>query len=340
MIAVVTGGSGFIGQHLIRRLRREGHTVRCLIRPEGRPVPADVQRFVVRYEEPGSLLACEALDGADVVFHLAGATRALRSADFRAANVAPTRHLLAAIVARGGLSRFVYMSSQAAAGPAPARHRAVVEEDVPRPIEAYGRSKLEAERIVEHFGEKVATTIVRPCAVFGPGDRDFLALFRCAHRGLLVYPGVADHWLSILYVDDLLDGLLAAARSPEAVARTYFLASESPLQWRALGELMAGAAERAARHVDLPRSLVRTVAIAGDWLGRLTGTTPLANRSKAVLAEPKYWLCSASRARRELGFAPSRSLPDAVRETYYWYRHSGWLGGSPRAAVHSPDSTG
>jgi nucleoside-diphosphate-sugar epimerase len=331
MIAVVTGGSGFIGQHLIRRLRRDGHQVRCLIRPSGAPVPEDVQRYVVRYDDPASLIACEALDGADVVFHLAGATRAIRSEDFRAANVTPTRHLLAAIAARGGFPRFVHVSTQAAAGPAPARHRAVVEEDVPRPIEAYGRSKLEAERIVEHFGDKVAATIVRPCAVFGPGDRDFLTLFRFAHRGLLVYPGVADHWLSILYVDDLIDGLLASASAPEAVARTYFLASEAPLQWRVLGELMAAAAERGVRHLNLPQTVVRTAAVVGDWVGRMTGTTPLANRSKALLAEPKYWLCSASRARRELGFAPSRSLPDAVRETYYWYHHSGWLGGSPRA---------
>jgi nucleoside-diphosphate-sugar epimerase len=330
MIAVVTGGSGFIGRHLIRRLRRDGHEVRCLIRASGGHVPADTIRYVVRFDDPGSLMSCTAFERADVVFHLAGATQAVRSEEFTAANVTPTRHLLAAIAAQRLYPRFVFVSSQAAAGPAPARHLAIDEDDIPRPIEAYGRSKLEAERIVESFSEHVTTTIVRPCSIFGPGDRDFLSLFRLADRGLLLYPGVADHWLSILYIDDLVDGLLAAATSYEAIARKYFLASETPVQWRALGELMAEAAGRKGRHIDLPSPLVRAAAFAGEWLGRLTGTAPLANRSKAALARPRYWVCSASRARRELGFAPSHSLPDAVRETYYWYRENGWLGGARR----------
>lgn len=331
MIAVVTGGSGFIGQNLIRRLRRDGHEVRCLIRPTGGQTPAFTKRYVVRLEDPGSLLDCEALDRADVVFHLAGATKATDLEAFTAANVTPTRHLLGAIAARRLSPRFVYVSSQAAAGPAPARHRAIDEDDIPRPVEAYGRSKLEAERIVESFAERVETTIVRPCSVFGPWDRDFLTLFRFAERGLVLYPGVAKHWLSILYVDDLIDGLLAAAVAPGAVGRKYFLASESPVQWRSLGEMIAAAAGRRARHIDLPPSVVHAGALAGELLARVTRSATLANLSKAALSRPPFWVCSGSRARQELSFVPSHSLPDAVRSTYYWYRKSGWLGGSRRA---------
>jgi len=177
----------------------------------------------------------------------------------------------------------------------------------------------------------VATTIVRPCSVFGPWDRDFLTLYRFAEQGIVVYPGVARHWLSILHVDDVIDGLIAAATKPEAIARKYFLASEAPVQWRALGEEIAAASGRRALHIDLPAPLVSAAAFAGEFIGRLTRTAPLANRSKAALARPHYWVCSALRARRELAFSPSRSLPDAVRETYYWYRQHGWLGGSRRA---------
>jgi nucleoside-diphosphate-sugar epimerase len=330
MIAVVTGGSGFIGQNLIRRLLQDGHEVRCLIRPYGRGVPADTKRYVVRFDEPRSLLDCAAFDGAHVVFHLAGATKAVWPRAFGTANVTPTRHLLGAINARRLQPRFVFVSSQAASGPAPAPQRPLDEDDIPRPVEEYGRSKLEAERIVESFSDRVATTIVRPCAVFGPGDRDFLKLFRMARRGILVYPGVARHWLSILYVTDVVDGLLAAARCEQAISRTYFLASAEPVQWRAFGEHIASVVGRHARHVDLPGAIVRTASVAGEFFGRVTHTTTIANRSKAALSRYPYWVCSSERARRELGFREAHSLPEALRHTYYWYRQTGWLRGSPR----------
>ncbi len=332
MIAVVTGGSGFVGQNLVRRLARDGHEVRCLVRPAGGAPPPKAKRYEVRLDDPASLLACAAFREADVVFHLAGATKAVRASDFMAANVTPTRTILGALVAQRLRPRFVFVSSQAAAGPAPARHRAIDEDDIPRPVEAYGKSKLEAERIVESFADRVPVTIVRPCAAFGPFDRDFFTLFRLARRGILVYPGVADHWLSVLHVDDLVDGLIAAATRDQAISRKYFLAGESPVQWRALGDFIANAVNRRVRHVDVPAPIVATVSLAGELIGRLLKGATIANWSKALLSRQRYWICSASRARDELGFRESRSLPEAVRDTYYWYRNSGWLAGSRGAA--------
>ena len=148
MIAVVTGGGGFIGQNLVRRLLTEGHEVRCLVREGGAGGAgvAAAHRFIVQFDEPRTLLNTPALEGADVVFHLAAATKAVRPEAFFTANVTPTRHLLGAITARRLTPRFVFVSSQAAAGPATSREQPVDEHDVPRPVEAYGRSKLEAER--------------------------------------------------------------------------------------------------------------------------------------------------------------------------------------------------
>ena len=332
MIAVVTGASGFVGQNLVRRLKHDGHDVHCLVRPGGGEPPRGTKRSVVRYDEPATLISCKALDRADVVFHLAAATRAVRDRDFIAANVTPTRALLGALVARRLHPRFVFVSSQAAAGPAADRNRPVDEVDPPRPVEAYGRSKLEAERIVESNGEKVPVTIVRPAAVFGAHDRDFLRLFQFAVRGMIVYPGVASHWLSWLYVDDLVDALIAIVQRPQAISQKYFLGSPSPVQWRALGAEIANVVGRRVRHVDVPGPLIRAASVGGDLWGHVTGHVPLANHNKATLARFPYWVCSASRARSELGFQPSRSLPDALRETYYWYRQSGWLRSSSGAS--------
>jgi len=331
MIAVVTGGTGFIGQNLVRRLLADGNDVRCLVRASGseRQLPAGATRFVVDFESVKSLCSCDALQEPDVVFHLAGATRALREADFVKANVTPTRQLLSALATIGRPTRFVYVSSQAAAGPASSFDTPVREDDPPRPVEAYGRSKLDAERIVESFSERLPTVVIRPCAVLGPYDRDFLRLFQLAGRGVIVYPSTARHWMSLLHVRDVVSGLIAAATQEGALLRTYFLSSAAPTQWRELGDLIARTMNVRPRHIDLPRPVVDLVSRAGQAVGHLAGRPPLANRHKAALSHHAFWVCSPARAERELGFRQTCSLPDAVRDTYLWYVEHGWLHGSP-----------
>lgn len=325
MIAVVTGSSGFIGRNLAERLLRDGHQVRCLVRPGSVP-PEGCVAHGVDYSDPRGLASSPAFEGADLIFHLAGVTRATSAAAFRDGNVRPTRTLLEALASRGVAARLVLVSSQAAAGPAESLDRPVTEDDTPRPVEHYGWSKLEAENVARSFSDRIPITVVRPCAVYGPVDRDFLKLFRLATRGWMVYPGVRRHWLSLLHVDDVVDGILAAADRSVSNGRTYFLASEQPVQWESVGHAIENALGRPLRHVNLPHPLITLGALLSDAAGALLGTTSLANRSKAKLSQSPHWICSGERARRELGFAPRRSLPEGVRQTYLWYRRNGWLG--------------
>lgn len=333
MIAVVTGASGFIGRNLVGRLREDGHEVRCLVRPDGGAAPEGVARALVDLQDPAAVRSCPALEGADVIFHLAGATRARSASAFAAANVSPTRNLLEALATKRLRPRFVYVSSQAAAGPAPSLDSPVTEDDVPGPVEEYGRSKLEAERVVATYGDRVPTSIVRPCSVLGPFDRDFLRMFAHAERGIIVYPGAERHWLSWLHVTDVIEGLLAVARAETAVNRTYFLASQQPIQWRTLGEAIEATIGRRVTHLDVPGALVRAAAHIGDAVGAFMLEAPLLNSNKVTLSRQPFWVCRADRAREELAWRQSRSLPEAVRDTYLWYRASGWLSGSHRTAV-------
>jgi nucleoside-diphosphate-sugar epimerase len=331
MIAVVTGASGFIGRNLVGRLLDNGHEVRCLVRARGGQAPRGSAAALIDFDDPDALARCAALDGADVVFHLAGATRARSAADFARANVTPARNLLRALSARGLSSRLIHVSSQAAAGPATSRERPVHEDDAAHPVEAYGRSKLDAERVVQD--SRLPWTIVRPCSVYGRYDRDFLRLFQLARRGLMIYPGVRQHWLSLLHVDDVVDGLIAAARAKAGERRVYFLASTQPVQWTDLGAEIARSVGSSAWHFDVPGALVRAAAHIGDLMGRFTVDMPLLNSNKAALSRHPYWICDAARAATELGWRQTRSLPDALRDTYLWYEQSGWLSGSSRAAV-------
>ena len=343
MIAVVTGTSGFIGSQLVDALRWRGWTVRRLLRagtpaaaaaatatpaagtPRMAPLGA-LETHVVDLARPDALAASGALDDATVVFHVGGVTKAQTDEAFRAGNDAPTRALLDALAARGVRPRrFVLVSSQAAAGPATAADRPVTEDDPPQPFEAYGRSKLEAETVVREHGSGVPWTIVRPGAVYGPGDRDFLPVFQQVAHGVGVYPGRRDARLSIVYLDDLVDALIRVGATPAAAERTYFVATES-VSWRDVYRAVSRAARRPLDiELDVPRWILEAAGQAGDVLARLTGRTMLVNAHKVALGGPRWWLCDATRAREELGFTSRVALSDGMKRTFEWYKAKGWL---------------
>lgn len=307
MIAAITGANGFIGQHLVRRFRADGWDVRPVVRADFESNELD-QRFA----------------GADVVVHAAAATRAPSHAQLRASNVGLTRQVIEA-ARRGHARRLVFISSQAAAGPATSREASITEKTPPAPIEEYGRSKLEAERLVSAATD-LDPVILRPAAVYGPGDRDFLAMFRLARFGIALHPGNRDHWISIVHVDDVVTAVLSAAIERRSVGRTYFLANDEPLQWQQLFRDAARCANRSlAVDLEVPTALVRFAAEIGDVAAKMTGSAGLLTSEKVALGAARYWICSNGLARRELGFNPGVELDRGLRETYEWYRAHNWL---------------
>jgi nucleoside-diphosphate-sugar epimerase len=317
----------------VEALLERGFTVRCLVRA-GSPAPAEpdpradprVLHHVVEYAVPEGLGAATVLDGATHVFHLAGVTRGRSMADFRRGNVLPVESLLGALERRRvPVRRFVHVSSQAAAGPAASLARPVREADPPAPIEFYGRSKAEAEGVVQRYSGSIPCTVVRPPAVYGPGDRDFLVLFRMLRWRLSAHAGRRDAYLSMVYVDDLVEGMIDAALSPRTAGGTYFLAREEPERWGNVHRIVAGIAGRRPLRVDVPGVAVAAAGRAGDAWARLTGRTPLLTSQKAALARPRYWICSSEEARRAFGFRAPTALEDGLPTTYRWYREHGWL---------------
>jgi len=306
MIVAITGANGFIGRHLVRRFDAAGWIVRPIVRRDF----ADGRVH-------------DQLDAADVVVHAAGETRAPQPRDLDRSNIDLTALMLReAIQAR--VPRFVFVSSQAAAGPAISLETPTTEQAAPAPIDAYGRSKLAAEQLVR--SANVEHVIVRPVSTYGPGDRDFLQMFRLARRGIAIHPANRDHWLSIVNVSDLANAILACATSPDAVGKTYFLGAADPVRWCDLFQAAARASGTRLRiDVEVPAALVRVAGRLGDVVARTTGSAGLMTSEKILLSRPRYWVCSSDLARREIGFAPGVDLQDGLSEAYDWYRTAGWL---------------
>jgi nucleoside-diphosphate-sugar epimerase len=316
-VTLVTGGTGFIGTHLLERLVAIGERVRALVRRRT-SLPAQVE-YVHGDLVSGAGLA-EALLGVDTVIHLAGVTKALRTEDYYTGNAGATRNLARAIAGRS--IRFVHVSSLAAIGPS-ADGVPVTEEAVPHPPVSYGKSKLEAERAVREFTPEAV--IVRPAVVYGPRDTDVFKLLQSVSRGVVVEIAGGERYFSAIYVKDLVEGILAAARSPRAPGRDYFLAHPKTLTWGDLSGAAARIMRRTPRVLTIPLPLALMIGICAEGLGRLTRKPSIVSREKIREARFPFWTCDTSRATAELGFTAATSIESGLAETLAWYKEAGWL---------------
>lgn len=320
---LITGSTGFIGARLLKHLQKEDVVVRVFLRPESRDNALHEKISVARgrFDDPEALF--RAVRGVDRIVHLAGVTKATDEAGFEEGNVMPVRNLLAAVREHNpGLKRFVLVSSLAAAGPAAEGEQGVRESDEPHPVSAYGRSKLRAEKLCMEASGAVPVTIVRPPAVYGPGDLDVLQVFRMLSRGVLVSAGNPGRQrFSMIYVDDLVQGIMAAALSDRSTGRIYYITSPRSWSWDdviAASRPVLGFGR--LHRISLPKLLVYLLGAAGGLAGALSGKPPLINRDKARELVQDYWVCSSTAAVRDLGFTATTPLAEGVATTVAWYK--------------------
>lgn len=320
MKVLVTGATGFIGSFLVEALSRKGYEVTCLIRKR-----SDIKwlsHLRLQYLE-GDLADTDSYAGKlgefEYIFHLAGLTKADSARDFYHANAECTQKLVtAAAEMNPALKRFLHVSSLAAAGPS-IDNRPLIEDAPCDPVSVYGKSKLEGERAVLTCRGMLPVTIVRPPAVYGPRDTDFLLVFKAVHNRLFPYWGKSSY--SLIYVEDLVQGMILAAEKKEAAEKVYYLADSRIYTNDDILAAMSSALGRKAFRLRLPRSILPALAVLLQKIQK----KGIINPDKIQEIRYPHWTCDPARAMKELGFHTETPLREGFNITADWYRKEKWL---------------
>lgn len=314
----VTGATGFIGRHLVAHLSGRGDDVRAIVRPESRRMPPE-RATVVRAPLESDALE-QPFETVDTIVHLAGVVSAIDPVAYENVNVAGTKAV--AIAARRAGTRLVHISSLAAAGPAPAASPRS-ELDSPRPVTAYGKSKLAGERAVME-ADGLRWTILRPGVVYGPADRAMLPLFRLVRAGIFPVIGRTDAAYTFGYIDDVVRAIVAAVDS-DRDGELMFVGHPRPVTAREIVETIAKTLDRRVLHIPVPNACARLAARAGDVAGRAAGRPMPFNTARYVELSADGFVCRVDRLRDRLGIVAEIDLRVGIARTAEWYRRKEWI---------------
>jgi nucleoside-diphosphate-sugar epimerase len=330
---LVTGANGFIGPTVVERILRRGDGARALVLPgtDAAELVALGAEMALGDVTDGSSLR-PAVEGCDAVVHLAGLTKALRAGEFYRVNAGGTSNVAVACAEARSHPVLIFVSSLSAGGPSrPGRARS--EEDPATPVSHYGRSKLQGEGALRALSGRLEATVVRPPITYGPRDRETLPpLFRMARFGLMLKCGFGERLYSLLHVEDLAEGLLAAAERGRRIGREgsegiYYLSDGGIHGWGDVGRAAAEAIGRTIRVLPVPGATSLGVALGCALAAEVTRRPAFLAFDKMREVRQRAWTCGIDRAVREIGYAPRLPLRAGMRQSAEWFRERGMLRG-------------
>ena len=322
MKILITGATGFIGSHLVEALSAADDEIYALVRDPGRlaaPPGRPIRPLT------GDLFSIPDLPaGLDVVYHLAGLTKALKKKDYYTVNRKGTASLLDALERQGLRPKVVVLSSVAAGGPSEKGSRRT-EDDPPRTVTPYGESKRGGEEEALARKDRFPIVILRAAAVYGPRDTDFLNLFRYIQRGIVPTVGFKRRPFSLCYVKDMVRALRLAANTPLPSGEILNISDPEPYTLDQIGRAAAAALGVAAKKIVIPFGLAFAGVLASELLSTIFRKPTPINRDKYRDYRQPGWVADVAKARAQLGFESETSLEAGMRETAAWYIENGWL---------------
>lgn len=325
-IAVVTGASGLVGSHLVDNLLSKGFKVRCLLRKssslkwlEGK----DIEIFNTGLFDREGLK--RAFNGASYIFHVAGVVKSKTPEGYFNGNVDTTRTMLeVANEDKSALKKFLVVSSLTAVGPS-SDGKPVNENTLCNPITTYGKSKLEQEKVVLSYKDKLPVTICRAPAVYGDRDTEIFIYFQTFSKGLTTTIGFNKKELSLIHAADLVEGLYKAAVSESSNGEVYFITSKEFYTWQQINSITSKLLNKNPVVIKVPHFLVYTIAAIAQFFAMFSSKPATLNIEKAKDITQQYWICDHSKAQKDFGFIQQISIEDGIKRTLDWYKQMKWI---------------
>lgn len=327
MKAFVTGGSGFLGSHLVRALLERNYEVSCLVRKTSdltwlKELPVKFVQGNLSSDDTG--WAGE-LSGSNVIFNVAGKVAALSRDEFFRVNARGPERLASLITEKNpGILRLVHISSLAAQGPGTGTEPVTEQWNAPT-VNLYGASKQEGEKRILDYVDRIPLTIIRPGAIFGPRDRSFLDVFQTACRGIRLGIWGRPKVINMGFVRDIVDGVIRAGETDCPSGEIFLLGDRINYNWDEVTRLICAMAGRKGIQIPVPIPFLYLGAGLSEIVARLRGKPSILCLDKVPDMLHENWALDPGKAVRILGYQPQWDFAQAAKVTLDWYQEAGWI---------------
>jgi nucleoside-diphosphate-sugar epimerase len=317
---LVTGATGFIGTYLVRTLVEQGKDVRCLVRKNSDTKPLKelgVELFVGDITSRDSLKG--AAKGVNIVYHLAGEVYSKRCSDYYKINFEGTKKILEECLPEN-IERFIYLSSIAAVGPNRKPGILLNEQSPCRPIDSYGKSKLESEKLLlrSFDTDGFPVVIVRPPTVYGPSERSKIIkkVFQMVQKGSHLIASGHNHLRSMCYIDNLIQGMIATEHFTSSIGQIYFFADKRPYRYNEIFQAVAQEMGIVLKETHLPGWTLSVCGVLFKLLSRIDYySLPLFVAWHMVLE----MACDIRKAKEQLNYKPRIDIKEGIKKTVRYY---------------------